>query len=352
MEMATLAYYYLLANPNSTFLDYDGGYDTTGPWSQHWFPAMGANIGQPTSSWSLFATGADPSNAALTYHIYQRSYTNALVLYKPLSYGNGVTGTLADATATTQNLGGTYYPLQADGTLGAPITSITLRNGEGAVLIKASSVAASLAISGLPSSTTAGAPVQFTVRAVDSSGNVVLGYTGTVHFTSTDAAAGLPADYTFTAADNGIHTFNVTFKTAGAQTLTVTDTMSGIAGRQGITVNPAAASQLLLTAPAAVTALTPFRLTVTALDPYGNRVTGYTGTVHFTSSDSLAWLPADYTFTAADAGQHTFSRGLILWQTGTQTITATDIKTSITGSTMILVKKWGSMNGTSWIFGF
>jgi hypothetical protein len=187
---------------------------------------------------------------------------------------------------------------------------------------------------------------------VDSSGNVVPGYTGTVHFTSTDAAAGLPADYTFTAADNGVHTFNVTFTTAGAQTLTATDTMSGINGTQGITVNPAAASQFLLTAPAAVTALTPFRLTVTALDPYGNRVTGYTGTVEFTSSDSLAWLPAAYTFTAADAGQHTFSRGLILWQTGTQTITATDIKTLITGSTMILVKKWGSMNGTNWIFSF
>ena len=46
--MATLAYYYLIADPNTTFLDYNGGYDTTGPWSQHWFPAMGANIGQPT----------------------------------------------------------------------------------------------------------------------------------------------------------------------------------------------------------------------------------------------------------------------------------------------------------------
>jgi hypothetical protein len=350
-EMATLAYYYLLADPNTTFLDYDGGYDTTRPWSQHWFPAMQTNIGQPTGSWSLFATGTDPSNAALTYRIYQRSYTDALVLYKPLSYGNGVTGTLADATATTQDLGGTYYPLQADGTLGAPITSITLHNGEGAVLIKDSSVAASLAITGLPSSTTARSPIQFTVSAVDSSGNVVPGYTCTVHFTSTDAAAGLPTDYTFTAADNGVHTFSITFPTAGAQTLTVMDTMTGISGTQGITVNPAAASQLVLTAPTVVTALTPFRLTVTALDPYGNRVTGYTGTVHFTSSDSLALLPADYTFTTTDAGQHTFSRGLILWQTGAQTITTTDTTTLFAGSTMIQVKKWGSMNGMNWIFG-
>ncbi|HEY7423861.1 MAG TPA: Ig-like domain-containing protein [Gemmataceae bacterium] len=353
-EMATLAYYYLLANPNSTFLDYDGGFDTGGPWSQHWFPAMGDDIGQPLSSWSLFATGTDPANPALTYHVYQRSYSNGLVLYKPLSYGNGVSGTTADATATTQSLGGTYYPVQADGTLGAPITSITLRNGEGAILINAAAVATSFAISGSPSSATAGTPVQFTVSAVDSAGQVVPGYTGTVHFTSTDGSAVLPGDYTFTAADNGVHTFSVVFKTAGTQSLTATDLVSGLTGmRGGIIVNPAPASQFRLTAPTAVNALTPFQITVTALDPYGNPVPGYTGTVHFTSSDNLAWLPVDYTFTSADAGQHTFTRGLILWQTGNQTITVTDTKiTSITGSTMIQVKQWGSTNGTDWGFGF
>jgi hypothetical protein len=352
-ELATLAYYYLLADPNSTFLDYDGGYDTTGPWSRHWFPAMGADIGQPAGAWSLFATGADPANAALTYRIYQRSYSNALVLYKPLSYGNGVTGTLADATATTHELGGLYYPLQADGTLGAPVTSITLRNGEGAILVKASSVAASLQFGGIPSSTTAGAPLSFTVSAVDASGHIVPGHTGTVHFASTDGAAVLPGDYTFTAADNGVHTFTVAFHTAGTQALIITDTATGITGTQGgITVNPAAASRFVLTAPAAVNALTPFRLTVTVVDAYGNQVPSYTGTIHFTSSDSLAWLPPDYTFTAADGGQHTFTSGLILWQMGNQTISATDLQTGITGTTMIQVNRRGSLYGMNWIPGY
>jgi hypothetical protein len=59
------------------------------------------------------------------------------VLYKPLSYGSGVTGTTADNTATTFALGGPYYVLQNDGTLGPAVTSITLRNGEGAILVKA-----------------------------------------------------------------------------------------------------------------------------------------------------------------------------------------------------------------------
>jgi len=35
---------------------------------------------------------------------------------------------------------------------------------------------------------------------------------------------------------------------------------------------------------------------VTASDAYGNLATKYTGTVHFTSSDGSATLPADYTF--------------------------------------------------------
>jgi len=36
----------------------------------------------------------------------------------------------------------------------------------------------------------------------------------------------------------------------------------------------------------------------------GSPATGYTGTVTFTSTDTVAYLPAQYTFTAADAGGH------------------------------------------------
>ena len=47
-------------------------------------------------------------------------------------------------------------------------------------------------------------------------------------------------------------------------------------------------------------------MTITLKDAFGNIATGYVGTVHFTSSDGQALLPADYTFTAARLGQHTF----------------------------------------------
>jgi hypothetical protein len=139
-QLATLAYYYLFADPVRTFLDFYGGYDPSSSWTSHWSAAAAYNIGQPTGAYSLFASGTDPANAALTYRVYQRAYTGGLVLYKPLSADStGATvGSVAAATATAISLGGTYRPVQPDGTLGTAITSITLRNGEGAILVKSS----------------------------------------------------------------------------------------------------------------------------------------------------------------------------------------------------------------------
>jgi hypothetical protein len=137
-QIATLAEYYLVGSPQNTFLDFYGGYSPASSWSQHWTPAVTYNVGQPEGGWSVFATGSDPSNRAYMYKVYQRKYTNALVLYRPLSHsqGNAGTGTTGDASAVTLHLGGTYRPLQANGRLGAPVTSVWLRNGEGAILVK------------------------------------------------------------------------------------------------------------------------------------------------------------------------------------------------------------------------
>ncbi|HEY2783352.1 MAG TPA: Ig-like domain-containing protein, partial [Fimbriiglobus sp.] len=137
-EIGTLAYYYLVADPVKTFLMFFGGSAPATSWSEHWTPAAAVNVGLPTAAMTTFATGKDPQNASLTYKVYSRSYGNALVLYKPRSYTAGVgTGTTDDATATTHALNGSYRAVNADGTLGPVITQITLRNGEGAVLIKA-----------------------------------------------------------------------------------------------------------------------------------------------------------------------------------------------------------------------
>jgi hypothetical protein len=183
----------------------------------------------------------------------------------------------------------------------------------------------SLAVAGYPSPTTAGVSHTFTVTALNADGTVNTGYTGTVHFSSSDPKAVLPANYTFTAADHGVHTFTVTLKTTGSQSITAADTANGtVSGSEtGIVVQPAAAAKFVLSAPSSVTHGVAFSLTLTVEDAYGNVVTGYTGTVHFSSSDGTATLPANYTFTAADQGVHTFT-GVVLRKKGKQTITVTD----------------------------
>jgi len=71
-----------------------------------------------------------------------------------------------------------------------------------------------------------GLPTYVLVEAMDANHHVLAGYTGTVTFTSSDGSATLPANYTFTASDDGRHIFAVTFNTAGTQTLTTTDTVT------------------------------------------------------------------------------------------------------------------------------
>src|SRR5439155_552100 len=158
--------------------------------------------------------------------------------------------------------------------------------------------AKSLVVGGYPASTRAGTSHNFTVTAQDAFGNTASGYSGTVTFTSSDGQAVLPANYTFTGGDAGVHTFSATLKTAGSQSITATDTLTGsIKGSQsGITVSPAAISDLQVTAPRSVTAGQAFTITVAAVDPFSNVITGYLGTIHFTSSDNQAVLPGNYTF--------------------------------------------------------
>src|SRR3989475_544350 len=212
--------------------------------------------------------------------------------------------------------------------------------------------AATFVVTGIASPQSAGTMSSVTVEVRTSAGVRATGYTGTLHFTSTDGQAVLPANYTFTSStaatpncttglDNGIHTFTngVTLKTAGSQSVTATDTANGsVAGSEsGIWVNPATTSILVvrgIPSPQTPNTLSPF--TVEARDGYGNRTTAYAGTVKFTSNDPQAVLPANYKFTTGsglDNGIHTFTPGVTLKTVGTQSVTATDTVTaSITGT--------------------
>ena len=188
--------------------------------------------------------------------------------------------------------------------------------------------AATLKLTGFPTSDTAGTTSTVTVTAYDAYGNVATGYTGTVALMSTDPHAVLSSSYTFTGTDAGTHAFTVTLDTAGKQSITATDTTtSSITGAEsGITVATAAAESLTITGfPVTDTAGAVENVTVIAYDAYGNVATGYTGAVGFSSTDPHAALPSSYTFTASDVGQHTF--GTALDTAGTQSITVTDTAT-------------------------
>src|SRR5260370_1195030 len=177
-------------------------------------------------------------------------------------------------------------------------------------MIVSPAAAAKVGVAGFPSPTTAGVGHTFMVTLRDAFGNVATGYTGTIRVTSSDGQAALPADYAFTAGDAGIHTFNAELKTAGVQSITATDTATASLtdNHDGIAVSPAAASTLSASGFASpATAGVAHTITVTLRDPFGNVATGYTGTVRVTSSDAQAGLPGNYTFTAADAGVHTFT---------------------------------------------
>ncbi len=188
----------------------------------------------------------------------------------------------------------------------------------------------------------AGTPFNFTVTALDASNNAVGSYAGTVHFSSSDAQAVLPANSMLT---NGMGTFSATLKTASSETITATDSINpSITGTStSINVISSAPTHFSISAPGAAVSGTAFSFTVTALSASNSVVSGYAGTVHFSSTDVSAVLPANSTLTN---GVGNFSA--TLKTTGAQTIAATDTVTvSLTGtSTSISVSSTGSSNLT------
>jgi hypothetical protein len=125
----------------------------------------------------------------------------------------------------------------------------------------------------------AGTVFYMTVTAKDARGNTVTGYTGTVHFSSSDSGSGvsLPSNYTFQPSDKGIMCFSVTLVTpTGTGSITATDTVtSSITGSQtDITVNAASATRLVFVGvPSSLDAgVTSGAITVQLQDAHGNPV--------------------------------------------------------------------------------
>jgi uncharacterized delta-60 repeat protein len=247
----------------------------------------------------------------------------------------GLTGTHGDGLAIYPNTGtdtADYGKIVVVGAAGSLV-------GDGFLVARflpsAPPIAPSFVVTG-PSSATAGVPFSVTVTATDANGNVLANYTGTVDFAdlaALDPNAVLPPDYTFAAADQGLHTFTVTFFKAYSQALFVADTATpGTNGRlMGLQVNAGAVAQIILEdGPSSIKGGTAFNLYFGAVDAYGN-ATSFNDTVHFTSSDPQATLPSDK---IPEVGANL---GLFTLRTrGTQTITMTDINDPLLSATITI----------------
>ena len=179
-----------------------------------------------------------------------------------------------------------------------------------------------------PTSGTAGVPVTLAVKASDTYGNLVAGYLGTVTFSSSDANAVLPSNYVFAPGDGGQKTFvgSTTFKLAGSASITAAASGPGPSpSTQMVSISPAAAAALVSTGTTMATAGSTATLTVVALDAYNNVATGYGGTLHFSTSDAQATLPANVVFSGATPGTATV--GVVFAAAGTNSVTATDLTT-------------------------
>src|SRR5207247_367604 len=150
---------------------------------------------------------------------------------------------------------------------------------------------------GTPTTQTAGAAFNVTVKAVDAYWNNVSA-TDTVAITTSDANAGLPSNAALAA---GSATFSVTLKSAGSRTVTATDATDGsktASTSPSVTVNAGAFAKLLLLAPGETaapgsptgksgtatgqTAGAAFNVTVQAVDANFNAVSA-TDTIAITS---------------------------------------------------------------------
>jgi hypothetical protein len=217
-------------------------------------------------------------------------------------------------------------------TLVATDTSVPSLTASSNPILVSAAAASHFAVSA-PTSTVAGTGFNFTVTAEDLFNNVVKNYAGSVHFTSSDPSATLPLDSTLT---NGTGTFNAILGTVGSQSLTASDSQnSGVIGSSQINVVAGVATHFFVGAPAAANAGVPFTYTVIAEDKFNNRAVSYAGTVQFSSSDHnvpFTTLPANSTLVS---GQGSFTATLTT--AGTQTLVATDVTTSISGSATIAV---------------
>lgn len=135
---------------------------------------------------------------------------------------------------------------------GVPVAGVSLNAHLGAASVSSAAfTVAAQQLGGfgvsLPAQVAAGQAFNFSVNALDTDGHAMPSYSGTVHFSSSDAGAQLPAG---AALSGGVGSFSATLAATGSQQITVADALSNPV------VQGSASTQVLLLPPT-VTSLAP-----------------------------------------------------------------------------------------------
>ncbi len=182
--------------------------------------------------------------------------------------------------------------------------------------------AAYFGIAGPPSTAVVEKSTSVTLTAYDAYGNVATGYTGTVHFTSSDKHVIAP-DTPFSVANQGTQTIPVTFNTVGGQDLSATDTMkNSITGSASLFVSPPADlfQSTVSIGASSVQAGATSTVTLTAVDSSGHQLPSGGLNVAFGLGNNVG----GGTFNAVtDNGNGTYTTTFTGTTAGANTITTT-----------------------------
>jgi hypothetical protein len=153
-----------------------------------------------------------------------------------------------------------------------------------------------LTISNVLSTSVAGNIFKITVRAYGDDNLVKTDYIGTISFSSTDAKAVLPVDYTFQPSDAGTKVFSVAYDSSGNQSLTVKDSTAGISKISTITlVKPGSAVDIAINpADKAVYIGEKVEYKVLAKDSFGNSF-DVTSKATFAKNEGGSWNKSVFT---------------------------------------------------------
>jgi hypothetical protein len=272
-----------------------------------------------------------------------------------LTLNGQASGTKIDLNSATP---GIQWNINASGTSNVSYVDVTDANASGSHIIATNSVgagtmtnwsfdAAYLKITAPGAVMTAAGTLELTMTAYDAYGNVARGYTGAKNLVFSGLSNALSGDVPSTegtnfggavsivfanGASNGSSATLISYKAESASVDVTDSTINSFANASydlDLTVNPGAIDYFTVSGILdPLTAGTSSSALVTAFDAYNNLKTDYTGTIQFTSSDAQATLPSNYAFAGDDSGTHTFTEGVILKTSGTQSVTVTgDTKT-------------------------